>query len=62
MDVIDVYGIFVFPPFTKKRIYGPMPVSYLWESPEKSKHNKKAHIVGAVIVILFSLMIILKIY
>lgn len=60
MDVIDVNGIYIFPPLMKKRIRGPLPVSYLWENPEKPTHRKKAHLPSIMIIILFSLLLLLE--
>jgi hypothetical protein len=60
MDAIDKSGILLFPPFSKKKISGPLPVSYIWDNPIKPTHNKKGHLPGIIFMIIFILLIFFR--
>jgi hypothetical protein len=60
MDAIDKGGIFLFPPFSKKKISGPLPVSYMWDNPIQPTHNKKGHLPGIIFLIIFILLMFFR--
>ena len=59
IDAMDKGGVYLLPPFSKKKISGPLPISYIWDNPVKPTHNKKGHIPSVIFIILVSLLIFL---
>jgi len=44
MDMLDKTGIFILPPFIKRKIRGALPVGYLMEDPSYLQRHKRSHI------------------
>ena len=61
IDVIDKSGIYLLPPFSKKKVSGPLPISYIWDNPIRPTHNRKGHLPSVIFIIIFALMIFFKI-
>jgi len=57
IDSMDRMGIQILPPFTKRKIRGPLPTSYLWSS-KHPRHYRKAHIPAIIMIIILFLMIL----
>ncbi|MGC8812439.1 MAG: metal-dependent hydrolase [Candidatus Aenigmatarchaeota archaeon] len=61
LDLLDKDGIYIFPPFIKKKIKGSLPVGYLVEDPNYLKAHKRSHIPSLLTTIFFFLLIVLKV-
>jgi hypothetical protein len=61
LDLLDKNGIYLFPPFIKKKIKGSLPVGYLVEDPSYLKRHKRSHIPSLLATLFFFLLIVLKV-
>ncbi|MCS7105841.1 MAG: metal-dependent hydrolase [Candidatus Aenigmarchaeota archaeon] len=61
LDLLDKNGIYILPPFIKRRIKGSLPVGYLIEDPTYLKTHKRSHIPSLLVSVIFLIFIILKV-
>jgi len=61
LDAIDKIGIYILPPFTKKKIKGILPVGYLIEEPGYLKRHKRSHIPSIILIVLTIILILLNV-
>lgn len=57
----DKAGIFILPPFTKRLIYGPLPINYDWSTPTKKKINRLGYIPSLIFIAIMLFVIYFRI-
>jgi len=60
IDALDKAGIYVFPPFTKRKIRGALPVGYLPEDPSYLQKHKRSHIPSILLILAVVVLVLLK--
>jgi hypothetical protein len=61
LDVIDKSGIYILPPFVKKKIHGILPVGFLLEDPDRLKRHKQSHIPSLILIVVIVVLSLLNI-
>jgi hypothetical protein len=61
LDLLDKSGVYLFPPFIKRKIRGSLPVGYLVEDESSLKTHKRSHIPSLLTLLFFFLLIIFKV-
>jgi membrane-bound metal-dependent hydrolase YbcI (DUF457 family) len=60
IDMLDKAGIYMFPPFTRMRVHGILPASYLPEE-NPSLKGKRSHVPSIVLIVATAILVFLHI-
>lgn len=58
LDAMDKNGIYILPPFTKRKVRGALPVGYLIEDPKYLVRHKRSHIPSLILIIITIFLIL----